>query len=69
MESLPYASGGATTYSALYSDVSAYCADLGIQIAPETFEDVLTTLHEEQCLAYFRKSKIQPTQFGLNKYN
>jgi hypothetical protein len=69
MECLPYASGGTTTYSALYSDVSAYCTDLGIQIAPEAFEDVLATLHKEQCLAYFRKSKIQPTQFGLNKYN
>jgi len=69
MESLPYVSGGTTTYTALYSDVSAYCSDLGIQITEEIFDRLLKTLHTEQCLAYFRESKIQPTQFGLNKYN
>jgi hypothetical protein len=69
MESLPYAPGGSTTYTTLFADVSAHCSDLGITLTPEGFDQSLEILHSEQCLAYFRKSKIQPTQFGLNKYN
>ena len=68
MESVPNVPARQTTYETLYCDVRLYCNDLGIPFDGIAFDDAIDELQQEQCIVYFDKNYIQPSNFGLLKF-
>lgn len=68
MEVVPNVPGAKTSYGALLVGVDLYLNELGYSIKKKDFMLALEQLSKEQCLVYFNKSDIRPTQYGLLKY-